>query len=88
MKTSHQRMNLIVLGAFAALSAVAQTNSPAGTDQSSEDQMGELATKLNNPTASLISVPLQSNFDFGGGPNDDGFQYKLQRSTGHSLQTE
>jgi len=39
--------------------------------------MGELAKKLNNPTASLISVPLQNNFDFGGGPNDDGFQYKL-----------
>jgi hypothetical protein len=41
------------------------------------DQMTELATKLNNPTASLISVPLQSNFDFGGGPEDEGFQYKL-----------
>jgi hypothetical protein len=35
--------------------------------------VGELAKKLNNPTASLISVPLQNNFDFGGGPNDDGF---------------
>ena len=39
--------------------------------------MGELATKLNNPAASLISVPLQSNVDFGGGPDDDGLQYKL-----------
>lgn len=41
------------------------------------DQMAEIATKLNNPTASLISVPLQSNIDFGGGPTDDGLQYKL-----------
>jgi hypothetical protein len=36
----------------------------------------ELAKKLQNPVASLISVPLQSNFDFGIGP-DDGFRYTL-----------
>lgn len=69
------------LGLIAALTVIvaapafAQTGSgpvvPAG------DQMAELATKLNNPTASLISVPLQSNIDFGGGPNDEGLQYKL-----------
>lgn len=51
--------------------------SDTGTAQASSDQMGELAKKLNNPAASLISVPVQNNFDFGGGPNDDGFQYKL-----------
>jgi hypothetical protein len=39
--------------------------------------MADIAQKLNNPVASLISVPFQNNFDFGGGPNDDGFQYKL-----------
>jgi hypothetical protein len=38
---------------------------------------GELAKATLNPIASLISVPLQNNFDWGGGPNDDGFQYKL-----------
>ena len=36
-----------------------------------------LAMKLQNPVASLISVPIQSNFDFGAGPNGDGFQYKV-----------
>lgn len=36
----------------------------------------ELAKKLQNPIASLISVPLQNNFDFGIGP-DDGFRYTL-----------
>lgn len=36
----------------------------------------ELAKKLQNPVASLISVPLQNNFDFGIGP-DDGFRYTL-----------
>jgi len=37
----------------------------------------ELAKKLSNPVASLISVPFQSNFDFGMGPNEDGFRYTL-----------
>ena len=41
------------------------------------DQTAELAMKLQNPVASLISVPLQNNFDFGAGPNGDGFQYKV-----------
>jgi hypothetical protein len=36
-----------------------------------------LAKATQNPIASLISVPLQNNFDWGGGPSDDGFQYKL-----------
>ena len=35
------------------------------------------AKKLSNPIAALISVPLQSNFDFDGGANDDGFRYLL-----------
>jgi hypothetical protein len=32
---------------------------------------------LSNPVASLISVPFQSNYDWGAGPNGDGGQYKL-----------
>jgi hypothetical protein len=36
----------------------------------------ELAKKLQNPVASLVSVPLQNNFDFGIG-SDDGFRYTL-----------
>ncbi|MGH8545074.1 MAG: transporter [Gammaproteobacteria bacterium] len=46
-------------------------------EQKSAGDMAEIAKKLNNPVASLISVPFQNNFDFGGGPEDDGFQYKL-----------
>jgi hypothetical protein len=56
--------------------AAAQGSEPAAGGGASQDA-AEIAKKLNNPVASLISVPLQSNFDFGGGPNDEGFQYKL-----------
>jgi hypothetical protein len=34
------------------------------------DEAAELALKLQNPVASLISVPLQANWDFGIGVND------------------
>jgi len=37
----------------------------------------ELSQKLANPLASLISVPFQSNFDFGAGIKGNGFAYTL-----------
>lgn len=41
------------------------------------DDAAELAKKLSNPVAALISVPFQSNFEFGGGTQRDGFRYLL-----------
>ncbi len=49
-----------------------QLEQQAAPQTSSAD---ELAMKLSNPVSSLISVPLQNNFDFGY--DNDGWQYKL-----------
>ncbi len=37
-----------------------------------QDEQAELAKKLANPVASLISMPLQLNYDENIGPNEDG----------------
>ena len=50
--------------------APADTNSSTagGAGTNALDEQAELAKKLNNPVADLISVPIQNNWDFGIGP--------------------
>jgi hypothetical protein len=38
--------------------------------EDAQAQAAKLAKKLQNPVASLISVPIQNNWDFGIGPED------------------
>jgi hypothetical protein len=44
--------------------------------QENADQAAELAKKLQNPIASLVSVPLQNNWDFGIGA-EEAMRYTL-----------
>jgi hypothetical protein len=43
----------------------------AGTVPYLAQEETELAKKTQNPVSDLISVPFQSNFNFGVGPDDD-----------------
>src|SRR6185436_19075466 len=59
--------------------AVALMSTLAGTSALADesDEATELAKKLQNPVAALISVPFQSNFEWGSGRSSDGFKYTL-----------
>lgn len=57
------------LGAVVFVLVVLMIGTPVFAEEAA-DQQAELAKKLNNPVADLISVPFQSNWDFGIGPAD------------------
>jgi hypothetical protein len=69
---------LVVVGS--AASQTQSASSPDSNGSQSQPQGGadanELAKKLSNPVASLISVPFQSNLDFGMGTGS-GWRYTL-----------
>ena len=64
-------------GPSLALAPADAAASGGGAGEDEKANAAEMAKKLANPIGALISVPFQSNFDFGGGPAGDGFQYKL-----------
>ena len=86
MKATHNIMkstpvqnhrSLLAAALMVVTSLTSAFSQEATTTDDSQAQASELAKKLSNPVAALISVPIQNNFDFGAGPNGDGFQYKV-----------
>ena len=76
MKLRTTTTTAIALELFASVMTLhAATTAP--TTLSAQDEQAKLAMQLNNPVAALISVPLQSNWDFGIG-SKDATQYTLK----------
>jgi hypothetical protein len=67
----------LTLGASLAQASTLPLEAAAGEHADSSVDHDALAKKLANPIAAMISIPFQNNFDFGGGPKDDGFQWKV-----------
>jgi hypothetical protein len=64
----------VVACALAALATAAGSSSAA---ENGADDAADIAMKLNNPIASLVSVPMQLNYDRGIGSADDGNRWVL-----------
>ena len=67
----------VVVAVCALLAPAARAQDGSGPADGAKDDAAKLAKTLANPIGALISVPFQSNFDWGGGPEGDGFQYRL-----------
>jgi hypothetical protein len=75
----HNLLSLALMGVILVTPdpSLAEDSSRGHTADDEKAKAAALAKATLNPVASLISVPLQNNFDWGAGPNGDGFQYKL-----------
>jgi hypothetical protein len=71
MKLAKTSVAAVAVLFAAGICAMAQGAAPARSAGSGQADAGvELAKKLANPVAALISVPLQYNYDEFGGAND------------------
>jgi hypothetical protein len=86
MKTTRKQ----ILTAAALVSAMAFTTTLFAQDAAADEKAAaaELAKKLSNPIASLISVPIQNNWDFGiGSENAMRYTANIQPVIPFSLNT-
>ena len=66
--TTHAQDKPAFDGSFALAANDAAAPAGGGASDSATDEEADLAKKLQNPVANLISVPIQNNWDFGIGP--------------------
>ena len=70
----------VFAGAFALLTSTAIAADAAAASGPAKPagahDADAIAKKLANPIAAMISIPFEENFDWGGGPDGDGFQWK------------
>ncbi|MGH8753751.1 MAG: transporter [Burkholderiales bacterium] len=73
MKTKHAMLGAVaaVLFVISELNVAAADAPAGGADSAADAKAAEfgLAMELRNPLADLVTVPLESNFDFGSGSN-------------------
>lgn len=70
-----------MLATMPAVATFAAQTQQAPVEKASSDgssDAADLAKKLQNPISSMVSVPFQSNFDFGGGYDGKAFRYNLK----------
>jgi hypothetical protein len=68
--------SILLLATVLLVVACGPAMAQEGAENEAADQAAELAKKLQNPVASLISVPLQNNWDFGIG-SKNAMRYTL-----------
>jgi hypothetical protein len=80
MDITSTRLAALVLMASISLFAADPSSSPplVSIAEGPGDSSAELAQKLSNPVSGLRIVPFENNFDFGGGPKNEGFRYTLK----------
>jgi hypothetical protein len=62
---------MTLLGALSMATGVALAQEPAAAEPAEQSEGAELAKKLSNPIANLVSVPFQFNWEQKVGPNED-----------------
>ena len=71
--------SILLLATVLLVVACGPAMAQEGAENEAADQAAELAKKLQNPVASLISVPLQNNWDFGiGSKNTTRYTLNVQ----------
>ncbi|HTQ49154.1 MAG TPA: hypothetical protein VMJ12_00485 [Candidatus Acidoferrales bacterium] len=70
VSTVHAQNKPVLDGSSTLTTNEVSASGASGTGTAAPDEEADLAKKLNNPVADLISVPIQNNWDFGLGPAD------------------